>query len=169
MSFFARLKRNTCVSGTFAALLSAAMLLHRSRRDGGTPVAALNAVSHWLHGDDAYHADRPDLRHTLLGGVTHGLSAMMWAALHEALIAGMVRSSDASDRPLAPRGSEPSVGDVLLTAAVVTGVAAITDLRLVPPRLSPGFEHRLRPASLAGVYAAFGAGLALRALLAKRY
>jgi hypothetical protein len=57
---------------------------------------------------------------------------------------------------------------IVADAAVVTAVAALTDLRLVPPRLSPGFENRLRPTSVTAVYVAFGTGLALAGMAALR-
>jgi len=47
-------------------------------------------------------------------------------------------------------------------------VAALVDLRLVPERLTPGFERRLSRRSLAWTYVGFGAGLALAGLLAQR-
>ena len=43
----------------------------------------------------------------------------------------------------------------------MTSLAAVIDLRAVPERLTPGFERRLSSGSLALVYLAFGAGLAL--------
>ena len=53
--------------------------------------------------------------------------------------------------------------DRWVTAAVVTAIGAFTDLRLVPPRLSPGFEHRLSKTGVALVYLGFACGLALAA------
>ncbi|NIM42680.1 MAG: hypothetical protein GTN84_04710 [Hydrogenophaga sp.] len=56
----------------------------------------------------------------------------------------------------------------LCDAAAVTVLAACVDLQWVPPRLTPGFERRLRRGSLTGVYLASGAGLALAGLLSAR-
>lgn len=54
---------------------------------------------------------------------------------------------------------------VVADAALGTGIAAVVDLRLVPPPLTPGFEHRVSPTSLVWVYASFAVGLALGGLL----
>ena len=68
---------------------------------------------------------------------------------------------ESSDRPV-QRGAY-GAADRWATAGVVTAIAAFTDLRLVPPRLSPGFEHRLSKAGVALVYLGFACGLALAA------
>jgi len=49
-------------------------------------------------------------------------------------------------------------------AFVLFLVAAVTDFKLVPPRLTPGFEHRLSRGSGTVTYLAFGVGLALSGL-----
>ena len=46
-----------------------------------------------------------------------------------------------------------------------SAVACFVDFHLTPPRLTPGFEHRLSHRSLAAVYGAFAVGLAVGALL----
>jgi len=145
------------VSGSIASALSAAVVVERGRRETGASLAGINAISHWLHGPRAYAVDRASLRHTPTGALIHHLSSFVWAALYELLLANVVRSPRGSDAPL--RGA-PTAADVVAAAAVVTALAAWTDLRLVTPRLSPGFEHRLRPASVALVYVAFACGLA---------
>jgi hypothetical protein len=150
--------RRVLVGGSAASILSAAAVVERSRRETGAPLAGINAISHWLHGPRAYAVERATWRHTSTGALIHHLSSFLWAALYELLMANAVRSPRGTDR--AVRGA-PTTADLVAGAATVAAVAAWTDLRLVPPRLSPGFEHRLRPASVALVYAAFACGLAL--------
>ena len=140
------------------------MLQHRSTQ------------SAWVYGKRAYRQDRPDLRHTGLGLAIHHASALLWGALYEALLrlrgARRADSAPARATPARPVSlateRKPPVAELFGLAAGVTALAAFTDLRLVPPRLSPGFEHRLRPASVGLVYLAFCGGLALGAALSRR-
>ena len=136
--------RPTALSGGAAALLSLVALMAGSRRDTGTPWTGINAVSHWLYGDPALRRHGLSGRYTALGLAIHTLSSMLWGGLHRLVL----RS--------APRRSVPAIA---ATAAAVTAVAALTDLRLVPERLTPGFQRRLAPGSVAFVYVAFGLGL----------
>ena len=53
-------------------------------------------------------------------------------------------------------------------AAGITAVAAVTDFKLIPERLTPGFEHRLSTRSLVLTYALFATGLALGAIATRR-
>jgi hypothetical protein len=161
--------RGTVLSGSAASLASAALVMLFSRRENGSGSAALNAISHWLWGPRAYRADAPDWRHTAPAVVIHHASSVFWGALFE-LFLRLLRRRPAGPAALADRDSgRVALADIAATAAVVTAVAALTDLRLVPKRLSPGFENRLRPASVAGVYLAFGCGLlAVGALRSRR-
>ena len=143
--------REGIVSGTLAGLLSAAVLLVTSKRDTGSAVAAVNAESQWLWGNESLREDRPTLRHTLSGIVTHQLSTVFWATLY-ALVRG--------DRKAAHRVPQALLGGIATSAA-----AAAIDYTLVPKRLTPGFEHRLSTGSMVGVFAAIAAGIAIGTLL----
>ena len=143
----------TLSAGLLATALSLAALAWRGRADAGGAAAPLNAVSHVLWGDEALRHDDATARHTLVGGVVHALSALFWARLY-----AWVRR----------QRSEPTVTSTATDAAVLTLVAAVVDLKLVPRRLTPGFERRLTPASLVAVYGAVGVGLALGGWLASR-
>lgn len=138
----------TAISGGAASILSLVALILQSRRDAGTPWAGVNAVSHWLYGKPALRSQRLSSRYTLPGFVIHSASSLLWAGLHR-LVLGAMR------RPGGPA--------IAASAIAVTAVAAVTDLALVPERLTPGFERRLAPGSVAFVYAAFAVGLALAA------
>lgn len=139
-------------SGSLASLASAAVLAWCGQREAGSPFAAINAPAHWLWGRESLHRDGPSLRHTLTGAAVHHGSSLFWALFYEWLQA---------------RRDSPSPATVVADAAATTAVAAMVDLKLTPQRLTPGFERRLSRSSLAGVYVAFAAGLAL-AVLARR-
>lgn len=133
-------------TGSAASLLSAAVLAWRGHRETGRAAAPIDAVSHWVHGPKAYRRDELDLTHTALGYAVHHASSVFWGLLYAALL---TRRS----------GAARTIG----AALAVTGLAAYTDLRAVPDRLSPGFQHRLSPRSVAAVYLAVACGLALAA------
>ena len=143
--------REGIVSGTLAGLLSAAVLLAMGKRETGSAVAAVNAESHWLWGDESLREDRPTLRHTLTGFATHQLSTVFWATLY-ALVRGERRLGR-------------SVAQALAGGLATSAAAAAIDYTIVPKRLTPGFEHRLSTASMLGVFAAIAGGIALGSLL----
>jgi hypothetical protein len=155
-------------SGSAASLLSAAVLALRGRREAGSAAAPVNAVAHWIYGDKAYAVDRADLKHTVVGMAIHHASAVLWGLLYEAVLRRIAGSSNRGPSSAARPGSRLTPGEILGGAVAVSAVAALTDLRLVPTRLSPGFEHRLRPASVFLVYVAFAGGLALAVAASRR-
>ena len=100
----------------------------------------------------------------------HHASAIFWGGLYSLLLRQMATSRPRPVKRLArSTGAVPSglsMPEIVAGAALVTAVAALTDLRLVPPRLSPGFENRLSTPAVTAVYLAFGAGLALAGIAA---
>lgn len=138
-------------SGAAASLLSTAVLAACGKKEAGSPYAPTNAVSHWVWGEEAAHRNRPSARHTLLGFLIHHASATFWAVLYEKWFG----------RTAARNHPAPA----LLTSAAMAGLACFVDYQMTPERLKPGYEKRLSKKSLLGVYAAFGLGLALPALL----
>jgi hypothetical protein len=146
--------REGVVSGTLAGLASAVALAIAGQRDTGSPYAAINAESHWLWGDESLREDRPTLKHTLAGIVTHQLSTVFWATLY-ALVRG--------ERRAVHRVPEALIGGIATSAA-----AAAIDYTLVPKRLTPGFEHRLSRGSMVGVFAAIAGGIVIGTLLQGR-
>ena len=166
---------NAFTSGSVASILSSLVLAGRGRRETPSAAAPINAVSHWLYGRRAYRADTPSTRHTLLGFGIHHLSAVFWGFLFEALLERLERREGPTTKastgvPIAAvvRLRHPTAAELGAAAAAVTALAALTDLRLVPERLTPGFQHRLRPASVGLVYLGFAAGLALGAAAMRR-
>lgn len=140
-------------AGSLASAVSMAVMAGGSRRDTGSAIAALNAPSHWFWGDRALRRNDASWRFTLLGAVTHHASAIFWAVFYELLRA---------------RRRHPTPANAVVDAVAVTAVAAVVDLKLVPQRLTPGFERRLSRRNLAWVYVGFAAGLALGGVLASR-
>lgn len=136
-----------------AGVLSTSALMLLGRHETGSPFAPLNATSHIVWGEAAANVDKPDWKHTGVGQVLHHASAFFWGALFELLQA---------------RRARPTTAGVLADAAVTTAVAAVVDLRLVPDRLTPGFEKRLSHQALAITYGALAAGLAIGGVAALR-
>jgi len=143
--------RDAALAGSVASLASTAVLAAGGRRETGRVSAPINAISHWVHGPAAYAANEPDARHTGLGLVIHHASALLWGLGYVALLRRAAATRPRLDTPWK-------------AAAVTTLVAAVTDFKLVPPRLTPGFEHRLSRGSVTVTYLAFGIGLALSGL-----
>ena len=146
--------RRGLVGGTTASLLSTALLAACGKRDAGSAYAATNAVSHWIWGDRAFDQHAPSLRHTLPGYLIHHGCSVFWAVIFERLCGGLL------DRRQAPL--------TLGAAAGSAAVACFVDYRCTPDRLKPGYEEHLSKPSLAVVYAGFGLGLALGAMLCHR-
>ena len=143
--------REGLVCGSLAALVSTATMAALARRNGGSAVAPLNAVSHWLWGDAALREDRASWATTGTAYVTHHLSAVFWATLYARLY---------GHRPEAKRWPQAVAGGLATSAA-----AAAIDYTLVPKRLTPGFENRLATRDTVAVFGSLAAGLALGALL----
>ena len=139
--------------GALAAALSSLALAWRGRTEIGSAAAAINAPSHLLYGRGALMRNAATLRYTLTGALVHGASALLWGGLYR-LLHGQRR--------------EPSPANALVDAAALTAVAALVDLKVVPQRLSPGFERRLSRTGVAWVYVGFAAGLAIGGALAAR-
>jgi hypothetical protein len=142
-------------AGTATSLVSTLVVAWRSRRETGSAWGGINAISHWIFGRRAYALDDPSPLHSSLALLIHQASSLFWGVLYEALL-GNVR---ANRRPEA-LSAERTATDAVAAAAIVSALAAFTDFRLTPPRLTPGFEHRLSRGSVALVYLAVACGLA---------
>ena len=144
--------REGLVSGSLAALLSAAYLAWAGHRRG-QPAAPVNAISHWLFGDRSLRQDASSLKYTLTGYVTHHLAAIFWGVLHA--------------KAWGARAPAKEPIPALAGAVTAATVACIVDYQLTPKRLTPGFEHRLGRPEVANVYAFFALGLAIGTLVMK--
>ncbi len=137
--------RRALVSGSLASVVSTAVIMAWSRRvDGATP-AGTNAASQWVWDRPARRARAWTWRHTAVGYAIHHASSVFWATMFEAW-----RQRHPA-RPLAK-------------ASAVATLAYVVDYHVVPPRLSPGFEHRIARPGMLTTYAAFALGLYLAGL-----
>lgn len=145
------LAKRAFVSGSVASVVSTLVISLCGRRRSGSLSAGTNATSHWLWGDRARHRAQPSLRHTAVGYAIHHASSVFWAVLHERAI----------------RNRHDSLA-IASSAGAIAAVAYVVDYHVVPRRLNPGFESRLSPPAMLATYSAFGAGLGLGALIARR-
>jgi hypothetical protein len=140
------------VSGTLAGIASAAIGTLAARAQGQAPAALLNAVSHVLWGERAARQDAASARYTATGFVINHAASIFWAACYEAL------------RRRAPRGP----AGALASAAATAALAYVVDYHLMPRRLTPGYELRLKGPQMAIIYAAIALSLPLRELLRRQ-
>lgn len=146
--------REGAIAGSVASVLSTAVLAALGQRQAGSAVAPTNAESHWLWGEESLLEDRPTLRHTLVGYVTHHLATVFWATLYFKLY---------GHRDEARRWPQALAGGAATGAA-----AALIDYTVVPKRLTPGFEHRVSAGGMVATFAALAAGVALAGMLMDR-
>lgn len=141
------------VTGTVAALVSAAALAALAKLEGKGALQPVNATSHWAQGDEAARVELPSASHTLVGFATHHASAIFWAAPFEAWLAF---------NP--PR----TLMNLLRDAFVMSGIAALVDYGAAPRQFTPGWELVLSKKSLVASYVALAFGLAAGALVSDR-
>jgi hypothetical protein len=139
------------VRGTGASVASALVLSACSRRETGSFLAGINAVSHWAWGDADARRDAFSWKHTVVGALTHQSAAVFWALCFEKLFASRQR------RLTLPR----IVGET----AAMSAIACTVDYTVTPKRFTPGYELRLSKSALLAVYVAFAAGLAIGTVL----
>lgn len=135
-------------SVTTAATTAAALVI--SKLETGSAAAGLNATSHILWGDEAARVDGFEPKYTLVGGLLNAGAMLAWAVLHEAM----------------PR-QQTTVG-ALTKGLLTSGAAYLTDYRVVPARLTPGFEKRFSQRGMAWMYGVLGAAFALGGAIGAR-
>jgi hypothetical protein len=128
-----------------ATLLAAAL---RGRADTGSAIAPINATSHIVFGPDAGAIDVPDVKHTMLGVALNAGASVFWAAIYQRLF----------DRD----GQRGGVGTAIVGGAAVAALAYLVDYRLIPRRLTPGWEYRVSDRSLALIFGAMALSLPVR-------
>jgi hypothetical protein len=141
-------------SGLVAGLFAAGTAAARAVSEGSTAFAPLNAVTHCLWPRRAFRQRGFSLRYTVTGFAIHEASAIFWAMLFESLVDRM---------PNARQRQQPVA--TATAAAATAATAYLVDYKVVPRRLTPGFEAHLSGKSLAAVYVALGAGLLAVAML----
>jgi hypothetical protein len=146
--------RDAAVSGSIAAVTSTAVLAAAGRVETGSAFAPTNAISHAIFGDAAAQRDDASARHTLVGFAIHHAASVFWALVFE--------------RSFGRANARGDLLPALGAGMAVSALACFVDYQLTPKRLQPGYEMRLSRPALAAVYAAFGAGLALGAVVNAR-
>jgi hypothetical protein len=134
------------LSGSAAALVSSLALALTGRRETGSALAPINAVSHWLWGRRSARQDDASVTYTLTGYLTHHAASIFWAVFFERLFG---------------RRAGRTPAQALASGAAIAALAATVDYTITPKRFTPGYEARLSRPSLVAVYAAFALGLAL--------
>jgi hypothetical protein len=133
-------------SGSFAGLATTAAVALCGARQAGSAAAPINATTHVLWGDEARTADTVDVKHTVPGLLINAGAGVFWALVHE-LVLGRWKNHDRAT--------------AAATGAAVAGLAYVVDYHLIPRRLTPGWELRLPPRSVALGFVALGAALAV--------
>lgn len=146
--------REGAVAGTAASILSTAALGALGALRDGKAAAPLNAVSHWLWGDESLQRDQPSWRHTLVGYLTQHAASVLWATLYARVY---------GHRPEAKRLPNAIAGGIATSA-----VAYVVDYTITPKRLTPGYEHRLDGKGMFAVYAVMALGFAAGTLALRR-
>jgi hypothetical protein len=154
MSGWQQTVKDAVLPGSAAAITSALVAAVRGRRDSGSAIAPINAVSHALWGDRAAESSSASFRYTAVGLLIHTGASIFWAAVFEKLF-----------RRAAERGG---IGAPLLYGTALSAVAYVTDYYLVPRRFTPGFEKRVSQGSLLAVYASLAVTLGVAAALRGR-
>lgn len=146
-----RVIKDAAVSGSFAAVLSAAALSYCSRLDEGSAAGGLNGPSQWVWGEKQAYTREPSLKHTGIGYLIHHSTSVFWAMLYEQFLGRKHR--------------EVSTARIVTDAAFTSAAAYIVDYKFTPRRFRPGFEKHVSSRSMFAVYVAFAAGLAIGSLL----
>jgi hypothetical protein len=133
---------------TTAATTGAALII--SKLETGSAAAGLNATSHIVWGDEAASVDHFAPKYTVVGGLLNAGAMLAWSVFHE----------------LMPQ--KPGALGALSKGMLTSGVAYLTDYRVVPGRLTPGFEKRFSPRGMSWMYGVLGAAFALAGGLTAR-
>lgn len=145
--------KDGAIIGVMAGVATAVTAAARGRKDSGSAVAPVNATSHVLWGDRAASVEKPTVRNTATGLLINIGAAVFWATMLEKFF-GLVMNR---------RGWRA----IAWAAPVTAMVAYVTDYKLVPRRLTPGYEKRVSRKSLYGIYVVLGAAMAAGAVLTR--
>jgi hypothetical protein len=146
--------RDSKVPGALAGAASLAAVAIRGRRDSGSALAPVNASSHVFWGEEAGRVEAVTARHTLPGLLINTGAGFFWALVFQKLFGA------AADRRGAP---------IALAGGAATAALAYTlDYKLLPRRLSPGWEQRISGRSLLLSLGAMGLAIGLGSILSRR-
>jgi hypothetical protein len=142
--------KNVLITGglTTAATTTAALIV--SKLETGSAAAGLNATSHIVWGEEAALVDGFEPKYTLIGGLLNAGAMLAWSVLHEVL------------------PPQPGALNALTKGLLTSGAAYLTDYRVVPSRLTPGFEKRFSARGMAWMYGVLGAAFTLAGAITAR-
>jgi len=140
-------------SGSVASVATTAVLASCGALECADAPAPLNGPSQWIWGKHAAYRRGFSARYTITGYLIHHAMSIFWATLYEKFN----RTKPA-----------PTPSKTLALATATSALACIVDYRLVPERLTPGFQKRLSRTSLFFTYSAFALALAASSLIARK-
>lgn len=143
--------RRAMRSGAAASVVSTLILMRCGNRERGDAARPINGPSQWVWGRHAPHVPGPSVKHTLVGYAIHHAMSVLWATLFERL-----------------RTHRTPAGETAIAAAATAAIAYVADFKIVPPRLSPGFETELSRSCVVATYIGFAIALACVALAGRR-
>lgn len=139
--------RNCVPRALSASAWTAAAVALCGRIENDNAVAPINAISHILWDEDALDKDDWSLKYSVVALALNASANGSWALIYEVCF-GKSRADGQTIKPI--------------TGAIAVALLAyVVDYHVVPPRLTPGFEHRLPRRSLWIIYAALALGLFL--------
>jgi hypothetical protein len=131
-----------------ASVVSTVILVACGRRENHDASRPVNAPSQWVWGRYATYVRGFSVKHTVTGYAIHHAMSVLWAVLFERI---------------RPRNEAP--GGVAAAAGATAAIAYIVDYKIVPARVSPGFDVALSRRCLFATYAGFALALAGTVLL----
>lgn len=146
--------RRSLWPGAVAAAFTCTAVALLGRSDTGSAIAPINASSHVIWGDRAGQIEEVTLSQTLPGLAVNVGASFWWAFVFEELFGRKVERS--------------GVAGTLAAGCATAAVAYVLDYRILPRRLSPGWEQRLSDRSLLASLGIMGIGLGVGALLGRR-
>ena len=140
-------------SGSVASVATTAVLASCGALECADAPAPVNGPSQWIWGKHAAYQRGFSARYTIAGYLIHHAMSIFWATLYE---------------KFNRRTPAATPGKALALATATSALACMVDYRLVPERLTPGFQKRLSRTALFFTYGAFALALAGSSLIARK-
>ena len=80
------------------------------RRETGSSAAPINAVSHWYWREEALYFRQTDIKHTVLGYLTHHGASVFWGALFAGALHGRPAARNPGAVLVVPWTAQPPIG-----------------------------------------------------------
>lgn len=138
--------KNGLFTGTAGVAATTSAIAAFGAAEQGSPFTPFNAVAHMFLGENSARVEGWSPKETLTGFGLHAGAVGAWGVLYEAA-AGNIRLPAS-----------------LASGALAAGAIYLLDYHVFPPRLRPGFEKRLGPASIPVTYGLLALALGLSPL-----